>query len=160
MRNDSERFLLNGMLGVLARKMRMLGLDAEFSADAGIVMIRYRSMAEDRIVLTKNPKLAKTLGDKAWLITGEGAWEEFQSAVPLLKMITVTIEPLSRCLDCNRRLLRVTREQVKNSVPHYSWVNADHFMTCPACDKKYWKGTHHRKMLEEIREMTEELRKE
>jgi uncharacterized protein with PIN domain len=160
LRTDSDRFLLDGMLGVLARKLRMLGLDAEFSADADPAMIRYRSRAEARIVLTRNPKLVKILGDRGWLVTGTDAREEFQSLVPLLRMITPPRDPFSRCLDCNTRLVSATREQARDSVPYYVWKNTEHFMTCSSCDKNYWKGTHHRRMLEEVREMEEELKQE
>lgn len=158
MRTDGYSFLLNGMLGVLARKLRMLGLDAELSADSDPVMIRYRSRSESRIVLTKNRKLARSMGERAWLVSGTGARDEFRSLVPLLRMITVRTDPLSRCLDCNCRLVKASREQVRDSVPHYPWITADRFSRCPRCDKSYWKGTHHSRMLGEIREMEEELK--
>ena len=157
LRIDSDRFLVNSMLGGLARKLRMLGFDAEFSSGVDGAVIRYRSRAEIRIVLTKNTELAKVLGDRAWLVSGTGTREEFRSVVPLLRRISGSADPLSRCLDCNSPLEKITREAARNTIPHYSWTNTDHFMRCPDCKKKYWKGTHHKRMLDEIKEMEEEL---
>ncbi|TNF48091.1 hypothetical protein EP232_02735 [bacterium] len=159
MKIDNIRFLVNSMLGGLARKLRMLGYDAEFSSGADSTLIRYRSRAESRIVLTKNAELVKTLGEKAWLVSGSGSREEFNSVVPLLRRITVSPNPLSRCLDCNSRLGKITKEEARDLIPHYSWISTDDFMRCPDCHKIYWKGTHHRRMLERIEEMKEELEK-
>ncbi len=145
------------MLGGLARKLRMLGFDAEFSSDDDSALIRYRSRAENRIVLTKHAELAKSLGDRAWLVSGAGTGEEFHSVVPLLRRITGPADPLSRCLDCNSRLEKITREDARDTTPHYSWVRADHFTRCTDCNKTYWKGTHHKRMLDEVREMKKQL---
>ncbi|GBE15083.1 MAG TPA: hypothetical protein ENH32_02775 [Proteobacteria bacterium] len=153
----SPGFLLDGMLGTLAKKMRMLGFDAEFSADEDDTLIRYRSLSEGRIVLTRDARLAERLGEDSWLVSGMDAREEFASVLPFLRPLGLPVKPLTRCLDCNAMLRELDREGARNMVPRYVWMTAERFMVCPRCKKCYWHGTHTDRMLAEIGEMVEAL---
>lgn len=153
----SPGFLLDGMLGTLAKKMRMLGFDAEFSADEDDTLIRYRSLSEGRIVLTRDARLAEKLGESSWLVSGAGVREEFASVLPLLRRLGLPVKPLTRCLDCNAILCEMAREEVRKRVPRYVWMTAERFMGCPRCKKCYWPGTHADRMAAEIAEMLEAL---
>ena len=155
----SPAFLLDGMLGSLAKKMRMLGMDAEFAADEDDTLIRYRSRSEGRIVLTRDARLAERLGENSWLVSGADARGEFASVLPLLRRLELPVKPLTRCLDCNAMLYEMDREEAGNMVPRYVWRIAERFMGCPHCKKCYWHGTHTDSMLAEIAEMVEILRR-
>ena len=153
----SPAFLLDGMLGSLAKKMRMLGMDAEFAADEDDTLIRYRSRSEGRIVLTRDARLAERLGENSWLVSGADARGEFASVLPLLRRLELPVKPLTRCLDCNVVLRQVGREAARDKVPQYVWRTSERFVECPRCGKCYWPGTHADRMAAEIAEMLEAL---
>ena len=50
---------------------------------------------------------------------------------------------LIRCVECNFRLAKVKKEDVKNKVPPYVYKTQQNFMYCKKCDKYYWRGTHY-----------------
>ena len=53
------------MLGSLAKKLRMLGIDTAYLSDAPDAQLKYVVRSEGRILLTRDASLAKQLGEKA-----------------------------------------------------------------------------------------------
>jgi uncharacterized protein with PIN domain len=57
----------------------------------------------------------------------------------------------TRCSLCNAPLAPVEKQSVQDRVPPKAFARHDHFWTCRACDKIYWKGTHYDEMLALLR---------
>jgi uncharacterized protein with PIN domain len=56
----------------------------------------------------------------------------------------LSLEPnLIRCIECNRKLVKVKKEDIKNKVPPYVYKTQENFLYCKKCDKYYWRGTHY-----------------
>jgi uncharacterized protein with PIN domain len=70
---------------------------------------------------------------------------EVAAAVPL-----VADAAFSRCVECNRPLADVARDDVRERVPPYVYETQTRFWTCPACHRVYWPATHHARMREEL----------
>ena len=70
---------------------------------------------------------------------------EVAAAVPL-RGSTV----LARCLDCNRPLTEVSREEARERVPAYVWSTQTDFRGCTGCGRIYWGATHREHMLSEL----------
>ena len=145
------------MLGSLARKLRMLGLDVLYDPDADDALVRYRSRLESRLVLTRDARLAGTLGSMAHLVTGNGVDEEFASTVLLLRRLDCHYHPLNRCLDCNLELSEVGEDKTVGRVPRFVLATSKRLLQCSGCRKIYWAGTHSKRMLKEIGDMLEEI---
>jgi uncharacterized protein with PIN domain len=56
-----------------------------------------------------------------------------------------------RCLVCNGRLTRISREQALPRVPPYVAGTQSAFRYCSACDRVVWPGTHWEAMLRVLR---------
>ena len=134
------RFVVDGMLGSLARWLRFLGYDADYASqrdDAELVRI---SRADGRILLTRDLELASRRGVQALLI-------ESQSLEEQLAQVTA-IFPLpggdgpGYCPMCNSVLIEAVPEEVTGRVPAYVLKQHQRFQRCPGCERIYWPGSH------------------
>jgi uncharacterized protein with PIN domain len=144
MNESPTRFVVDGMLGSLARWLRILGYDTDYvnqRDDAELVRV---ARAEDRVLLTRDRELAGWRGLQALLI-------ESQSLDDQLAQVTAAF-PLppgphpGRCSVCNTLLVEATPEEVGHRVPRYVLKRHAHFQRCLGCDRVYWRGSHWRNM--------------
>jgi len=138
------------MLGSLAGKLRLLGIDTAYLSDTDDNEMKYLVRSQGRILLTRDKSLSKNLRDLAWLVTGAGAKEEFSSIANRLSAIGCQLDPFSRCLDCNERLETIESSEAKGKVPPYIYQSKTTFSRCPSCEKVFWGGTHSERMREEV----------
>ena len=150
---DKLKFLADTMLGSLAKKLRLLGIDTAYAGDADDGKLKFLVRSQGRILLTRNINLAKSLGDLAWPVTGKDAREEFLSIAKRLSAIGCQPDPFSRCLECNDELIPLDSSRVRDKVPPYVMESRDTFLGCPFCERVYWKGTHRERMGKEVKWM-------
>lgn len=158
--SSTLRFVADKMLGTLAKKLRLLGIDTVYLNDAGDSELKYIARSQSRILLTRDRKLAGSLDDRAWLVSGSGFREEFASIVSKLVAAGCQPAPFSLCLDCNERLWPADPAKIEIKVPPYVFSTKPHFFECPSCGKVFWEGTHRERMEEEIDWMRKALGKE
>ncbi len=144
------KLVSDAMLGTLARRLRMLGIDTLYLSDAGDGELKYLVRSQDRILLTKDSRLARDLPGNAWLVQGTDVREEFLSIAERLAPFSNQVKPFSRCLECNSRLEPVDRLRVRGKVPPYVLKTCETFVCCPDCGKVFWEGTHGSRMREDI----------
>jgi hypothetical protein len=144
---DKPKFLADGMLGSLARKLRIYGFDVKYDlsyTDRQLILI---SKVEDRILLTCDKELhfnALKKGVNSILVNGE---DDEDRLVEIFTELKLKVEPeISRCPVCNGLLKRVSREEVKTKV--YPTVLEKHeiFYLCKNCGKIYWMGSHWKRL--------------
>jgi hypothetical protein len=139
----SKKFLLDGMLGSLARWMRICGYDAEYRRDMDDDSLMEEAMETERILLTRDKTLverSKKLGIKTIYVSGE-------SIVDRLRRVrdecNINLEPvISRCPKCNGILEEVEEEEIRAEIPPVSLDIFDHFWKCSSCGSVFWKGSH------------------
>jgi len=130
------------MLGKLARWLRVLGFDVSYFRrieDGELLTIARK---EGRTLLTRDRELVRRAkAVPALLIDGE-KWEE--QVVQVLKAFDLggRVAPFSRCLDCNRPLKRLSREEAGNLIPPFIRDQCGRFALCPGCGRVFWEGTH------------------
>ena len=56
-----------------------------------------------------------------------------------------------RCIKCNRATRPVSRPSVRLEVPPYVYRTRRRFTRCPACRQVFWRATHVRRMLEDLK---------
>ncbi|MCS7178265.1 MAG: Mut7-C RNAse domain-containing protein [Anaerolineae bacterium] len=138
--DGSLRLLADGMLGRLARWLRLLGYDTAYENHADDLELARRARAEGRILLTRDRALAARRGLRSLLIESEHVQEQ-------VRQVVETLGPpphpaLSRCSLCNVPLEPATPRQVADRVPPYVLQTQRRFGVCPACRRVYWAGTH------------------
>lgn len=143
------KFVVDHMLGRLAKWLRILGYDTVYSPnldDPDLVRI---SQAEGRLLLTRDTGIARRKGIECLLIDSDRL--EVQLAqVARHCGLDFSNETMSRCLRCNVALDEVDKEAVRGMVPEYVWQNQSQFRCCPVCARLYWRGTHWERMRERI----------
>jgi len=136
---DPERiFIVDHMLGSLARWLRMLGYNSYYDkllSDNEIVEIGRR---EGRKILTRDRELAGR-GDGLYI----SSTELEEQLVTVSKEFSLSYRhDRMRCSVCNGLLQKIDADSVKNEVPQRSFENAKEFWRCASCRKIYWDGTH------------------
>ena len=141
----APRFVVDAMLGRLARWLRVLGYDTLYSSDADDAALVRRALADDRILLTRDVELARRRGVRVLLISDDRVENQLRETVKIIPHSTR--EAFSRCLDCNAPLVDFDRSQARELVPPFVFATQTRFRRCPGCGKVYWRGTHWAHML-------------
>jgi len=135
------RFVADAMLGRLAKWLRILGYDTRYDprwTDPQLVRL---ARAEDRVLLTRDLELARRRGVRVLLIESEQLDAQLEHLHRTLGLWAVA--PLSRCPVCNEPLEEVPKDHAWGLVPPYVFCTQEWFRLCPACNRFYWRGTHH-----------------
>jgi len=149
--SEMTRFLLDGMLGRLARWLRILGYDAQYAAHWDDNELARVARAEDRILLTRDIALSRRRGLNALLIEHEDV--ELQLLQVMRTFDLSPGEAFSRCPVCNTPLELVAKDMAWGMVPPYIFKKHDTFRLCPVCNQFYWQGTHWQRMRQKLGEL-------
>jgi|YNPNPStandDraft_1061719.scaffolds.fasta_scaffold03450_5 uncharacterized protein with PIN domain len=153
------RFLVDRMLGALARNLRMVGFDASYAPGGPWRSLLERAVGEGRWLLTKkyDPTRARFKVPLLKILHDDPG----RQVVQVLRSLHLTIDPtlwLGRCLRCNTPLSDLTREEARPWVPEYVAYTQGRFRRCPSCGRVFWPGTHSDRMLRTIEEWIQEAR--
>jgi uncharacterized protein with PIN domain len=145
------RLLADGMLGRLAKWLRLLGYDTAYDNAAADPDLARRARVEGRVLLTRDRELAARRGLRTLLIQSEVLEEQVREVQDALGL--PPNPALSRCAVCNTVLEPVSPEDVAERVPPYVLRTQREFRRCPSCGRVYWPGTH----VDEMREQLEQF---
>jgi uncharacterized protein with PIN domain len=144
------RFIVDEMLGRLAKWLRAIGYDTVYHTGGGDSALVQRALEEDRVILTKDSRLVKRkLARNSILVSSDHPREQLKQVVEELDL-DLESRLFTRCLICNRELVSVRKENVRGKVPIYTHLTQSKFYECPGCGRVYWPGTHKDSMLEVI----------
>jgi uncharacterized protein len=147
---ERTRFVVDAMLGSLARKLRALGFNASYykhGEDAGLISISTR---ERRIILTSDRGLAaraEAEGASVLFVTGESDGRRLSAIAREAKVKGVRlVRGESMCSLCGGELETLAKREVTGMVP--SSVERRHrlFFRCATCGQLYWRGSHWKKL--------------
>jgi len=148
-----RRFLLDGMLGSLARWLRVCGYDAEYLQDVPDEELVRRAASEDRALLTMDKLLHRKglkAGLDALLVEGES---DAQKLALVSMVFGLELDPRnSRCPKCDGELSIAEKTSVKGRVPSRTFEAYDDFWVCRSCDQVYWRGSHWRDIMRTVYE--------
>lgn len=132
--------LLDVHLGTLARRLRLLGLDAADDPsldDAGLVD---RAAAEDRLLLTRDRGLLRRRALPAGaLVRGDDPDDQLAD---VLDRFAPPLAPMTRCTRCGGRLGAVAKADVDDRLPAGTRRSYDDFTRCARCGHVFWRGAH------------------
>lgn len=123
-------FALDGMLGGLAKWLRILGFDAAFPCggpEPGRLFVTTRS----------GPPLAG--------VVRIGHARPRDQLLKVLEQTGACPDAdafLSRCLLCNVPVQEIEKSMVGGKVPDTVFQHFSHFTCCPQCGRMYWEGSH------------------
>lgn len=139
------RFLLDVHLGTLARRLRLLGVDAAYrSEDIGDAALAALSAAERRVLLSRDRGLLhrRELFAGAYVYSHRPA-EQLRD---VLGRFTPELAPWTRCTACNGELAEADKESVSEHLEDGTRRSFDAFARCSDCGRVYWRGAHHARL--------------
>lgn len=139
------RFIVDNMLGTIARWLRIIGYDTLYDRNSEDWQIIRRAELESRIIITRD----KALHNKA-LKHGLKSIFIWESSIPdrlahiaLVTGIRLNVDfNKTRCPDDNALLEKVEKESISDIVPPRVYRLHSDFWRCPRCGKIYWIGRH------------------
>jgi len=150
------------MLGKLARWLRMMGHNVQYSTSFTDAMLLDVAKKEHRILLTRDLALYQQATSKsieAYYVEGETEPERLAEisarfSIPLEIDLTQ-----SRCPKCNTRLATVQKEEIDAKVEKNTLLYYNEFWSCPNCGAVYWQGAHWTKIRSTLEEAKQKLEK-
>ena len=148
------KFLVDSMLGKLARFLRIFGFDTIYANDL-IAYYKIDPVPDEklkeyanknkRIIITKDYPLYNNYKDKSVFLRGEGIYNYLHQLNKEFGLnFKFNIEK-ARCSICNALLNRVaSKSSIKDLVLKDTYNNYNEFYQCSnlQCKKIYWQGSH------------------
>ncbi|MFJ2177052.1 Mut7-C RNAse domain-containing protein [Streptomyces sp. NPDC101062] len=139
------RFLLDVHLGTLARRLRLLGVDAAYeSEDLGDPALATLSAAERRVMLSRDRGLLRRR--EIWAGAYIYSDRPDDQLRDVLQRFAPVLAPWTRCTACNGELGPADKESVQEQLQHGTQRGYDVFARCAACGRVYWRGAHHARL--------------
>ncbi|HEU5488400.1 MAG TPA: Mut7-C RNAse domain-containing protein [Candidatus Nitrosotalea sp.] len=152
MSTNKPIFVVDAMLGNLAKKLRILGYDSKYFSsieDDKLILI---AKNEKRIILTKDEQLTKNAEKQNIgfvLIRGSDESEQIMQINAKIKLDRFVVDTNnSRCIVCNGSLQPVEKYRIIGKIPEGILEREKKFWMCDSCKKIYWEGTHFEKLQE------------
>ncbi|OPX63093.1 MAG: hypothetical protein A4E29_00406 [Methanomassiliicoccales archaeon PtaB.Bin134] len=133
-------FMLDGMLGTLARWLRIMGYDSLYVQDADDRRMLQLLEGNQRVLLTRDRQLCARAGPRGFLVLSDDLDSQLEAVAG-----EFGLSPegrMTRCSACNGALVTQEKEEVRGDIPEGTWSAHDEFWRCGECGKVYWKGAH------------------
>jgi len=150
MNQSTIHFAVDRMLGRLARMLRLLGYDTEYSPQMTSAQLQEAARRGERVVLTRGraekrfPDLTHVLSVKS-----ENAPEQLREVVSHFDL-DVRSGLWTRCTLCNAPIENVEKTAVSDRVPPKVAEVYEDFYRCTGCGHIYWRGSHVERILKNL----------
>ena len=153
------RFVVDCNLGRLARYLRLLGLDCLYDNGYSDDDVARIGQQEQRIVLTRDRRLLQrrivTHGCFVHAVEPRRQVREVLQRLDLYRRL----RPFSRCTRCNGPLETVDKKAISDRLQPLTRRYYHAFRRCTRCGHLYWKGSHHARATELVRDLCLEAEK-
>lgn len=161
---SSVRFLADGMLGSLARKLRMFGFDTLYFNNIDDDKLIEIGKEQNRVLLTCDKMLFQRAINAdvcSILLDGVADVDDMVHVLKNNKIFSVEFLPeRSRCPVCNGMLDTRDKNSINELVPNRVIDMHETFYVCKQCKKVYWEGSHMKKLREFVLNVKRKLNDE
>ena len=149
---DELRFAADRMLGRLAKWLRIIGQDVIYGRHlSGRGLVRAATQ-ERRVMLTRDRGIRRWNPDRCIFIRDDRFRGQLKQVVE-----ECGLDPfaglLTRCVECNKPLQPIAKEQIADTLPPYVLETQEVFSVCPGCRRVFWPATHQQLMVEELKRL-------
>ncbi len=142
-----KHFVVDSMLGKLAKWLRILGFDARCERlDAREQIEIYQK--QGFFLITRNRRWSGP--PRVFCLTANNPVEQLRELVSLAGVTPQEVRLLERCVRCNERLMETASEDALGQVPDYVFETHPSFHRCPNCERIYWRGSHPKRMVQRL----------
>ena len=138
------RFVLDVHLGTVARRLRLVGVDAAYTNDIDDDALVEQANAQRRVLLTQDRGLLHRR--RLWLggyVRGARPDEQFRD---VLDRFAPPLAPWTRCTACNGLLVPARKADVQPWLRPGTRRTYQSFSRCTGCGRVYWRGAHSRRL--------------
>jgi uncharacterized protein with PIN domain len=136
--------VLDVHLGTLARRLRLVGVDAAWANDTDDDTLIEQANAGQRALLTQDRGLLRRR--RLWLgAYVRGARPDAQLA-DVLDRFAPPLAPWTRCTACNGPLAPASKADIEQLLPPGTRRTYQTFARCVACGRIYWRGAHSKRL--------------
>ncbi|MFC1494888.1 Mut7-C RNAse domain-containing protein [Thermodesulfobacteriota bacterium] len=147
--NKEVSFLIDSMLGKLAKWLRVMGYDTHYQPVYKTEDLE-KLISRGRLFITKN-KSTYTRYKPSLLIISNKIQDQLHEIKNKGGLPLNLKKSFSRCLLCNIKLESATINNASSYIPEYILTqNAKGVSYCPVCNRYFWPGSHRKKMLDQI----------
>ena len=135
-------FVADGHLGKLVRDLRLLGIDVAYRNNANDRDLLAVMQKETRALLTRDRRLLMhRIVETGYFPRSQQALEQTIETIQRFELAK-ELTPFTRCLRCNGRLNRSTKQAVIAQLEPLTRLYYNDFKRCPGCGQAYWRGSH------------------
>ena len=149
------KFLVDSMLGGLARWLRILGQDVVYESSTQDNELLKMAEKENMILLTKDGELfrrAEARKVSSLLVVGDTEKERLAQISRTFGVSLDVAMTTTRCPECGSSLREVSKSNLADKIPETSLTLYDRFWTCSGCGKAYWLGSHWKQIRDTLAE--------
>jgi uncharacterized protein with PIN domain len=148
------KFLVDRMLGKLAKELRMLGYDTVYYRGQDADQLIQLARQEGQVILTRNAKLIpKRSEDRILRIMEDNPFLQLKELLQKGQIALDEEKLFSRCLICNALLNQISKEEAEGKVPDFIFHQQKDFFRCPRCQRIYWQGSHQANMQKRMEQL-------
>ena len=159
---NHPRFIVDAMLGNIAKKLRLFGFDTEYHSDIDDESIIKTALIQTRILITKDKRLYQRIKGTSIFALLPTSNIEIEILIDILtackiRFINLLPNPLTRCTICNGLLITLNKNLAIEYIPRKVFEYIKCVYRCTHCKKIYWDGTHIKHVNELIKEINEQI---
>ncbi len=140
------RFICDVHLGKLKSLLRLFGFDSEYANDLGDEEMLAISLAQGRIILTRDRGLLKRREvTHGYFVRSTMPKEQVREVMRRFDLAG-RVKPFSLCISCNEELVPAPKTEIVSIIPPLVAERYDVFSRCPKCGRVFWRGTHWERM--------------
>ena len=148
------KFLVDRMLGKLAKELRMLGYDTIYYRGEDPHQMIQLARLEGRVILTRDTKVfPKRPDDRVIRVTEDHPSLQLRGLIERGYISLNDQNLFSRCLLCNAPIDEIPKEEAEGKVPDFIFYQQKAFYRCPHCGRIYWQGSHQGNMQKRVEEL-------
>jgi uncharacterized protein with PIN domain len=150
--NGPALFLLDVHLGALARRLRLLGVEAAYDKEADDDRLVEQAGREERVLLSRDRGLLMRRAlRRAAFVRGQHPDAQLADVIERFQPL---LRPWTLCLICGGTLRPVPKTQVAHQLQPGTLSTQDRFSRCGSCGHLYWHGAHDARLQQVVRRYT------
>ena len=151
------KFLVDGMLGGLAKWLRILGYEVGYDPKTNDNDLIRIAREDDMILLTRDKELHQRAIAREIVSALVSGLTEEERLAQMRKTFGISLTPTmakTKCPDCGANLVEASKNEVSDRVPQTSLKLYKEFWKCANqnCGKVYWIGSHWKQILHTLEE--------
>lgn len=149
------KFVVDEMMGRLAKWLRILGYDTVYMKDVEDNEVLRVAFRDGRILLTRDAQLLDRIKiPEAYLVKAESSYlEQLKEVLEHFDLPMDENQIFTRCLQCNVPIHIIEKSKVIGKIPPYVAKSQAEFKICPNCQRIFWPATHYTNTIHKLREM-------